>query len=196
MGLHNDGLAACSCLASLSCFSSAVCASEQHAAIARHNGDVCASIPSLQCLTELSLSICNRDVLLDLGWLSEMQSLRNLLLNMDVQQARFHPSLVTLSSLREMRLIGGPFQFEFDWKAIPALHFLFCNVVEGFTTNLLGLTALQSVREFRIVDEDDAIRDAAPVGKDLIDRLTCYRPEVELWVRFPGLGNTWAERAA
>lgn len=48
VGLHNDGLAACSCLASLSCFSSAVCASEQHAAIARHNGDDCASIPSLR----------------------------------------------------------------------------------------------------------------------------------------------------
>lgn len=115
-----------------------------------------------------------------------MQSLSKLLLNMDVQQARLRPLVVTLSSLREMKLIGGPFQF--DWKAIPALDFLF----SGFTTNLLGLTALQSLREFSTVDEDDA----APVVKDLIARFTCYRPEVKVWVHFPGLGNTWAERAA
>ena len=65
-----------------------------------------------------------------------------------------------------------------------------------FSTTLLGLTALQSLGEYRFLSEDDSIGDAAPIMKNLVDRLKCHRPEVKVRVHVPGLVDTWPERAA
>lgn len=78
IGLHANGLAACSCLEALRCISSYICASDQAAAVDRQEVQICASISSLTGLTKLHLGMYTQDAQVELCWLSRLSSLNRL----------------------------------------------------------------------------------------------------------------------
>ena len=149
---------------------------------------VAASVSSLIHLTTLTLSIHDSSAHVDLDWLSQLVSLEELLLNIDVKQAVLSPTFVTLSRLVELALVGGSSHFDCDWKAMPALQHLWCSEVMGLTISLLGILGVKSLRRFHFDHADSVDGKAASVIRDLVDKLQCNRPDLELYVEYPALG--------
>ena len=182
IGLHANGLAACSCLEALRCMSSDICASDQAAAVDRQEVQICASISSLTGLTKLKLGMYTQDAQVELCWLSRLSSLNRLWLEVDVHQAKLSNSFVTLSNLMALSLIGGSFQFDFEWGGLPALQNLFCagsSAAIGFMPHLIDVAAVRSLRTVTLADKHFCVAKTAFLVKTMVQWLQYNRPQVE-----------------
>lgn len=193
---HSQGVCACCSLQELECVQSCVLAgtpTESLSSLKDQEHHIPDSLSQLTSLTRFDFFHVNHGAQLQFGWLSQLPSLQDIRMTIDVKTAEFPPALSLLSKLTTLKIAnrvpGSHIRFAFDWGRLVELRVLETHAQVRFTQTLGQLTCLARLNRVvlsHIGDSDEVT--TTQIGL-LAHRLGIERPDVEFVMkpkRLPG----------